>query len=75
MDHPYKFGVPVTEGSDAARFDYPDLWASEPTSGSDRLVIAPSRNQIQLLINLSKQMPAHFGVLYVLLVSRTGREP
>lgn len=55
--------------------DYPDVWAEETTAGTDRLVIAPASRHIELIRVLTRAMPEPFWLLYVLVVSRTGREP
>jgi hypothetical protein len=72
MEIIYKFGwIPNEE----RRYDYPDIFAVEKTSGPTRLVIAPSANHVSILIDLLQVMSEPFGVLYVLVVPRGGSEP
>jgi hypothetical protein len=67
----YKFGwIPKNE----RRYDYPDVYAFEQTSGPTRLVIAPSANQVSILIDLLQLMSEPVGILYVLAVPRGGSE-
>ena len=54
---------------------YDNIWEIEQTTGPQRLVIAPSADQIDLLIKLARVLPEPFGVLYVLLVPRKGNQP
>lgn len=71
MEATYKFGwVPNEE----RRYEYPDIFAVEKTSGPERLVIAPSANHVSILARLLHVMPEPFGVLYVLIVPRGGSE-
>jgi hypothetical protein len=51
-------------------YTYPNIWSIETTTGPDRLVIAPSSDQVGLMIELANTLPEPFGILYVLLVSR-----
>lgn len=51
-------------------FHYPDLWQHEKTSGPERLVLAPSRGHIGLLLDLTVCLKAPFWMLYVLLDPR-----
>jgi hypothetical protein len=71
MEATYKFGwIPNEE----RRYEYPDVYAVEKTSGPERLVIAPSANHVSILIDLLRVMPDPFGILYVLVVPRGGSE-
>ena len=47
----------------------------ESTKGPDRLVLAPAADQTGLLLDLARQLPEPFWLLYVVLVPRTGAEP
>jgi len=69
----HKFSDQVLPG--AASYVYPNVWAVGKTAGPERLVIAPSFDQVGLMIELSRILPEPFGILYVLLVSRCGNEP
>jgi hypothetical protein len=71
MESAYKFGwIPNEE----CRFEYPDIFAVEKTSGPKRLVIAPSANHVSILLDLLQHMSEPFGILYVLVVPRGGSE-
>ena len=61
-------------GSDFVSHTYPNSWAKQQTTGPQRLIIAPSSNHGDLLKDLLSLLPAPFGVLYVLLVSRCDNE-
>ncbi len=61
-------------GSDFVPFSYSNDWAVEKTSGADRLVIAPSSGHIDLIMKLAGVLPEPFGILYVLLVSRSNND-
>jgi hypothetical protein len=63
----YKFGwIPNEEG----RYNYPNVFAVEKTSGPERLVIAPSENHLSMIMDLLQVMSDPFGILYVLTVPR-----
>lgn len=69
MEEAYKFGwIPNEE----RRYEYPDNFAFERTSGPESLVIAPSANHISILIDLLHLMSEPLGTLYVLVVPRGG---
>src|SRR5580704_14661231 len=71
MEAAYKFGwIPNEE----CRYEYPDIFAIEKTSGPTRLVIAPSANHVSILVDLLRVMSEPFGILYVLVVARGGNE-
>lgn len=70
----HKFGTLDPAGNDVP-YRYPDLWAREQTTGPERIVAAPAASHIDLLIALSRVLPEPFGILYVLLVSRSDQEP
>jgi hypothetical protein len=67
----YKFGFLNPEDQP---YHYPNVWATEQTSGPSRLMIAPRGNQVDLLLRLIEAMPESFLVLYVLVVPRGGSE-
>lgn len=71
METAYKFTLPEEEH----RYEYPNIFAFEQTSGPGRLVIAPSANHVPILIDLLQLMPEPLGILYVLTVPRGGSEP
>lgn len=71
MQMAYKFGwIPDQE----RKYEYPDTFAFEQTSGPERLVIAPSGNHVSILIDLLQLVPEPLGILYVLVVPRGGSE-
>jgi hypothetical protein len=56
-----------------SRYPYDDRWSIERTTGPDRIVVAPSRgHHVDVLLDLARCLREPFGVLYVLLLSRTG---
>lgn len=57
---------------DVEPYRYPNLWQIEQTTGPQRIVLAPATDQIDLLVELTRQLPEPFGVLYVLTVPRKG---
>jgi hypothetical protein len=67
----FKFGR--LQDTETVPFSYPDIWDVEETPAYERLVIAPSSNQIDLLLELTRILPEPFGILYVLIVSRANR--
>ena len=67
----YKFGSLVDNVESLYR--YPHVWRREQTKGPARLVLAPSGNQVDLILDLCSKMQGPFGLLYVLLVSRRNR--
>ena len=68
----FKFGR--LQDTETVPFPYPNIWDVEKGSNYERLVIAPSSNQIDLLLDLTRILPEPFGILYVLIVSRTNHE-
>jgi hypothetical protein len=73
MSDLYKFGW-LPGGQSEERYVYPNVWAIEKTTGSDRLVIAPRDHYIRLLLLLAKCLEQPYFVLYVLTVPRGGGE-
>jgi len=73
----YKFGwIPNEERRhEHPRYEYPDVFALEQTSGPERLAIAPSGNHVSILIDLVQLVSEPLGILYVLAVPRGGSEP
>ncbi|CAN5518720.1 hypothetical protein BH10ACI1_BH10ACI1_23860 [soil metagenome] len=71
----FKFGTVENEQDlNVKRFSYSNIWNVEKTSDSERLIIAPSSGQIDLIIELSRILPEPFGILYILTVPRGGNE-
>jgi hypothetical protein len=67
MGATYKFGwIPDQE----RRYEYQNVFAVEKTSRLQRLVVAPSANQVSLMLKLLRVMPEPYGILYVLVVPR-----
>lgn len=69
---PYKFGT--LQNNNQIPFVYQDIYGLGKTTGSDRLIIAPSTNHIETMLDLIQVLPEPFGVLYVLLVSRCNND-
>ena len=65
---PFKFGYLSEQGPKP--FVYPNRFYTEKTTGPNRLVIAPSENQVDMLLKLTDLLPEPFGILYVLLVPK-----
>lgn len=75
MDDLFKFGSAATS-EDAKQWFYSNVWSTEQTTDNQtRLVIAPTANQVDLLIRLAKAMSGPFLILYVLVVPRTEHDP
>ncbi len=69
---PFKLGIldgkkPMPERMKPSPFVYPNTYATEKTTGPDRLIIAPASNQIELVLELARTLPEPFGIVYVLL--------
>ena len=56
-------------------FSHPDIWAREEFPGWSRLVIGARDEEIPLILELCREFEGPFGVLYVLTVSHTDRNP
>jgi hypothetical protein len=67
----YKLGWILGEDR---RHEYQNVFAIEKTPRLERLVIAPSTNQVSLMLDLLRVMPEPCGILYVLVVPRTEAE-
>jgi len=69
----FKFGwLPENDYAQEQPYEYPDIFAVEKTSGPERLVIAPSGQQVALISDFLEIMQEPLGVLYVLTVPRGG---
>ena len=68
----FKFGH--SQGAETVPFFYSNIWNVEQTPAYERLVIAPSSSQIDLLLELTRVLPEPFGILYVLIASRANHE-
>lgn len=78
MSDLYKLGrVPddLTDELSDERFEYPNIWARETTSGPDRFVIAPRSGYAELIGKLAGCLEPPFLLLYVLAIPRGGGEP
>lgn len=70
-----KFGVPSENDELAMAFVYSDCWMREQLStGTERLVIAPKGQHVDLMIKLLDELQGPFGILYVLTVPRCDHE-
>jgi hypothetical protein len=67
MDGACKFGF-FNPGEQPYR--YPNVWATEETTGPTRLAIAPGSDQVKLLLRLMEALPGPLWVMYVLVVPR-----
>jgi hypothetical protein len=68
MGSTYRFGwIPDNE----RRYEYQNVFSFEKTLRLERLVIAPSANQVSLMVELLRAMPEPYGILYVLVVPRS----
>jgi hypothetical protein len=65
----YKLGFFKNDGTEVP-FRYHDIWAIEHTKGPDRIVIAPSKDHIDRLLELSSSWKGPRKILYILLTSR-----
>ena len=71
----HKFGI-IKENDIDHPYQYGDIWCVEKTTETERLAIAPDTDQINWMIELAKQWETdEFYLLYVLVVSRLGKEP
>lgn len=53
-----------------AAYEYPDLWDVQEINGPQRLIVAPSRGHVALMLDLCRELEGPFWLLYVLLLSR-----
>ena len=49
---------------------YANTFATQKTTGPDRLIIGPESHHIDILLSLARSLPEPFGLLYVLLTPR-----
>jgi hypothetical protein len=54
----FKFGWKPEEPQ---RYEYPNVWSREKTTGPERLVIAPTSDHISLMIELSTSCSSRSG--------------
>jgi len=73
MGNPSKLGSLVD--ADFVPHRYANSWDVQKTRGPERLVIGPESNQVELMLDLAQALAEPFGILYLLLISRRGREP
>ncbi len=74
----HKLGVFLendTDFHDEVPFRYDNVYSREQTTGPERLVIAPREAHIDILIDLAATWQSDYWLLYILLVSRCGKEP
>lgn len=69
-----KLGSIAPDGTETP-FRYANVYDLQRTTGPLRLVIAPEANHTGLLLALASCWHGPYGLLYVLLVSRTARLP
>jgi hypothetical protein len=70
----FKFGYIDEKGAELP-YLHKNTWALEKTSGSDRLVIAPSSGQVDFLLKLVAVMREPYFLLYVLHTPRSDVAP
>jgi len=70
----FKFGY-LDEAGAELPYQHNNIWAREKTSGRDRLVIAPSSGQVDVLLKLAAAMPEPYFLLYVLHTPRSDVGP
>ena len=71
--HSTKFARLDSETGALGGDPYQDRWSLEKTTGPERLAVAPrGRRHIDVLLELAGCLQEPFGILYVLLLSRTG---
>jgi hypothetical protein len=66
----FKFGYVDKAGTEFP-YQHKNIWAREKTSGPDRLVIAPSSAQVDILLKLAAVTPEPYFLLYVLHTPRS----
>lgn len=72
----FKFGMlPMNtdanfNSENVSQFSYSNVWQFEQFAATSRLIIAPSANHFEVLLELTKILSEPFGILYVLVVSR-----
>jgi hypothetical protein len=69
----HKLGLLAHDGTDLA-FSYRDVWEIEHTTGPERIVIAPSKDHINLVLELTSSWKGPRKILYILLTSRCGQK-
>jgi hypothetical protein len=70
-----KFGT-IGQNGTTVPHDYGNIYYRQSIGDSERLVIGPTDSQIKLLDGLASTFPTHrYYVLYVLLLSHSGRRP
>jgi len=55
-------------------FTFPDIWQEERFSDFSRLMVGSRQGEVKLILDLCRPLNGPFGVLFVLLASRSGRE-
>lgn len=67
-----KFSGPSLVASE--EYTHPNLWQRDDYDDWSRLTIGAEDKEIPLILDLCKRSGGEFGILYVLLASRTGNE-
>ena len=68
-----KFGV--SEDQTLRRYSHANTWMHHSHDGIDRLVIAPEKNHLHIMVELAKAWSGKSYLLYVLIYSRLGLHP
>lgn len=63
------------DGVGQAPYFHPNVWKREPAGNTERLVIGPRGDFLDLVLELTQCLEAPYAVLYVLSVPRGGSEP
>lgn len=63
-------GLDLNDGE----FTFPNIWKREEEEEFSRIAIGASEKEIPLILELCKNMRGPFGILYVLVGSRLGRD-
>jgi hypothetical protein len=66
----YKFSADL----DGCEFTHPNLFEVQRTVGFSRILIGAVAGEVELILDLCRDLKGPFGVLYVLIVSRRGNE-
>lgn len=63
------------DGVGQAPYRHPNTWKREPAGNTERLVIGPGSDFLDLVVRLAECIQPPYAVLYVLSVPRGGSEP
>lgn len=69
-----KFSAGAVSSDPETEFTFPNIWEQETHPGFSRLLIGSQENPVDRILDLCQMLEGPFGILYVLLVSRTGKD-